>query len=150
MQPRTLVILFAASALACSSGSSGGGGATSAAAAASQFCATATSCGQTVSMCQGLFSALLLSESCQQDLENVTCAQLAAPSPPAWWSSCFPPCTGSGSTCNGDSTITICSDDATLLVDCSGVCAAESLTYTGTCATSYGSQTSTTPKCWCQ
>jgi hypothetical protein len=37
----------------------------------------------------------------------------------------------------------------TLVVDCAKGCSAESLSYTGTCGTSYGSQTSTTAKCWC-
>jgi hypothetical protein len=35
------------------------------------------------------------------------------------------------------------------VADCSGICSAESLTYTGTCSTSYDKQTSTTDKCWC-
>ena len=137
-------LLGAALAVACSSSSSGGGG------FASQFCSKVSSCGSSVPLCQGEFSALVLSSSCQQMLENLSCAEIAAPTPPSWWSSCFPPCTTTASACNSDGTVTECSNGTTYTIECAGVCSALSLTYTGTCAMSYGAQTATTPKCWCK
>jgi hypothetical protein len=127
---------------ACSSSSSGES-------FASQFCAKASSCGESIPLCQGAFSAIVVSSSCQDMLVNISCADLSAPAPPAWFTACFPPCTTPSPVCNGDGTITECDSGMTLVVDCAKACSAESLSYAGTCGTSYGSQTSTMAKCWC-
>jgi hypothetical protein len=130
--------------VACSSSSSGGGD------FATQFCSKVSSCGGAIAMCQADFSAVVVSPSCQDMLANVSCADLSAATPPAWWTSCFAPCSASSQpTCNGDGTVTTCSEGSTLVLECTGVCSALSLTYTGTCGTSYNGQTSATAKCWC-
>ena len=140
----TFATIAVASASGCSSSSGGGGG------FASQFCSKVSSCGQTVPLCQGAFNALVLSTSCQNMLDALTCADLSAPSPPAWFQSCFPSCSTTSATCNGDGTITECNGSTQYVYECTGVCTTLSLTYTGSCGMSYGGNTSTTDKCWCK
>lgn len=148
---RTLraALLLAAGLGSAGGGCSSGGGGGSSGSFATQFCAKVSSCGQSLPLCQGAFSALVLSSSCQQMLDGLTCTDLSAPTPPAWFSSCFPSCSTMSSACNGDGTITECDGTFQYVYECTGICTAESLTYTGTCGTSYAGNTSTTAKCWC-
>ncbi len=135
---------LSAAVAACSSSSGGGSW-------ASQFCAKASACGGSIAMCQAVFDAIVVSSSCQQMLADISCADLAASTPPAWFTACFPTCAASSPpACTGNTTLTECEQGMTLVLDCSEVCTAEALSYSGTCGTSFGSQTSATVKCWCR
>jgi hypothetical protein len=146
MRPFGFVLSLSAAVAACSSSSSSGGGSW-----ASQFCAKVSSCGESLAMCQATFDAVVVSSSCQQMLADISCADLTGPTTPAWVTACFPVCAASSPpACTGNATLTECDQGMTLVLDCSEVCTAEALSYTGTCGTSFGSQTSATVKCWCR
>lgn len=146
--------LLAGGALAGCSSATTGPAATSGAGSkfAAQVCAKLSSCSITVTNCEGAFAALVLSSSCQGSMLNATCADLNASPIPASLASCFPSCTGTTGTCNPDQTITVCTGTNQYEYSCSGLCAASSTAYTGTCATTFNGQTSSNgqPKCWCK
>jgi hypothetical protein len=126
---------------------------------ASQICAKLSGCNIEPSNCQAAYSAIVLSSSCQSTMLSASCADLTAPSPPAPLAACFPACTGTMScggtvtstTCNSDDTLTECNSGNQYVYSCSGVCAAESKSYSGTCTLTYDEETSPTgcPECWC-
>ena len=65
---------------------------------------------------------------------------------------CAPSClTEKPAVCNTDQTqITKCDpSDGLRTFDCASYCSAIKKSYSGTCGTSYGGQTSTVDKCWC-
>ena len=147
------LFLAGAALVACSSSTSGsgGGGSEAGPAFANQFCSKYTTCNMTLpANCSGSFAAIVTSSTCKSDLLGMSCADMASTTFPPWWDSCFPPCTGTSRTCNPDSTITGCSGGYELTDSCGGVCAANGLTYTGTCGTSYNGSTSVEPQCWCK
>jgi hypothetical protein len=160
---RLLAVATCLLVAACSSSSGGGGGAGSGNDFASQICAKLSSCSFPVSNCQAAFAAVVLSSSCQSTLLNASCSDLGASPPPASLLACIPNCTGTmtctgssasvtNSTCNGDGTVTECTNGSQFTYSCDGVCAAEGKTYVGTCALTYNGQSSPSgcPSCWCQ
>ncbi|MBN9161784.1 MAG: hypothetical protein J0I07_12530, partial [Myxococcales bacterium] len=64
---------------------------------------------------------------------------------------CFPPCSGTLATCNGDGSLTVCTTAGTTnVLDCEQACKADrGRAYSGTCGLSYGVQVSDRPQCWC-
>jgi hypothetical protein len=101
--------------------------------------------------CQAEFSAIVLSQSCQSIVLNASCADLSSATLPPDLASCFPPCSTTTDVCNSNGTITTCSGNATYVFECTGVCSAQSKSYTGTCAASYmGHQATNGQSCWCQ
>ena len=112
---------------------------------AKSYCELAvTQCGVqsgTESDCESQVSALLVSPACQTGLDKATCDDLNDNT--SLEDTCFPKCTNAGvKHCNG-SYLTECDDDSrTVNIDCAGACATASLTFTGTCGTSYQGQTS--------
>jgi len=141
---------------ACSSSSSGSSS------FPSQICSKITACNVAVTNCEAVFSAVVLSSDCQQQMLGASCSDLTTTPLPASLEPCFPSCTGTMSctgaagvtmsTCNGDGTVTECSNGNSYVYTCSGVCSTESKTYTGTCALTDQGVTSPSgcPSCWCQ
>lgn len=163
MLERTLPLcfVFVVAALGCSSSSSGGGG--SGSGDVSAFCQKAVSCGQkdstgqpiTQSACEAQFQGWIPPSTCVGAVQSASCADLNSPTPPqALKDACFPTCTTIGAaTCSGDQTrITDCQSLGNFTFDCSAVCTRAGKTYTGSCGTTYGGQTSSTgqPVCWCK
>lgn len=142
---RTFLSMLALVAAGCSSSSGGGGG------FAQQFCSKASGCGQNVPNCEADVSAIVLSSSCQSTLLGASCADLTATPLPASLAACFPPCSTTVDTCNGDGTITVCTGGNKYTYECGGVCSAQSKTYTGTCAATYMGQSAPNGQgCWCK
>ena len=138
-----------------SGGGGGGGGGRRVAVDAVAFCERYSGeCGQTEltrAECEQNFGLLRVTLECSQLLQVASCEELAEDGG-AVDATCFPACTAPGAqTCNGDGTLTLCSDQArTLVVDCDATCAnVAASTYTGTCGTSYAGETSEQDKCWC-
>ena len=107
-------------------------------------CEKFSNCGSPIPNCQQELAALVLSSSCQQTFIDVPCT---GPEP-ADLLACFPSCSGSNQTCNGDQ-ITVCENGIQLTFDCVGVCEAGGGTYLGACSLSYMGQTATEQGCWC-
>lgn len=102
--------------------------------------------------CVKSFSILRVTPECASMLDAATCEELEADGSTVD-KACFPSCSTPGQArCNGDDTITICSDAGRSLVsDCTATCrVALSKSYTGVCGKSYGGETATTDKCWCE
>lgn len=118
------------------------------------FCTVLTNCPSadptaTTSLgdCLVAYQALRFPPDCAQKLGSLTCTSTADDIDP---NECFPPCTGTAFTCDG-SHLTQCSSNSTeLTVDCNALCTAAFVTWTGVCGTTFGTQTSPTPKCWCK
>ncbi len=137
---------------ACGNGSSGGS-------FASQICSKLSGCNIEPSNCQAAYSAIVLSSSCQSTMLGASCSDLTASTPPPSLATCFPPCSGTmtcgtnvtSNTCNGDGTLTECNAGTQFTYTCTGVCAAESKSFSGTCSLTYDEETSPTacPECWC-
>jgi hypothetical protein len=137
----------------CSSSSGGSGGNGSGSTFAAQLCMKEMACGTTPpTNCTAVFSAVVLSSSCQSQILNASCADLTAATVPASLSACLPACSNMTDTCSSDGTITTCTGSYQLVLSCSGVCSANSKTYSGTCGSSYMGQMSTngSDQCWCQ
>lgn len=111
-----------------------------------------TECGQPVTMedCERQFTAILVTGTCADALSSASCAELTS-STSYVQDACFPPCTGTLATCNGDGSITICTTAGTTnVLDCEDACKADGArAYSGTCGLSYGAQVSDRPQCWC-
>lgn len=150
-------LAFASVLFACSSSSTGsgaGGGAHGNPVDAPSVCNRLVGeCKQpiTQAQCEQTFGVLLVSADCQAKFNSATCEEINQ-SGSGFDETCFPDCTApSTQTCNGDGTITICSDEKrTLVADCAATCKSVSKTYSGTCGKSFGAQTATSDKCWCQ
>ncbi len=101
--------------------------------------------------CQRQFTAVLVSGTCADALSSASCADLTSSTSPVV-DTCFPPCSGTLASCNGDGSITICTSAGTTnVLDCEEACKADGgRAYSGTCGTSYGAQVSEQPQCWCQ
>jgi len=110
-------------------------------------------CGQVVTMedCKRQFVAILVTGACADALATGSCADLTSSTSPII-STCFPPCSGTLSTCNGDGSVTICTTSGTTnVLDCEEACKADGArAYSGTCGLSFGAQVSDRPQCWCQ
>lgn len=160
---RAALVAAALVAVACSSSNTAtsGSGSTSGAGSqfASQICAKIATCTTAPSDCEAAFAAVVFSVSCQDELIAASCTDLLANPVPQSLTNCIPTCTASGScgnassaSCNGDGTITECINGDQFVYSCQGVCAAESKTYVGTCASTYQGTASPTgcDTCWCQ
>jgi hypothetical protein len=110
-------------------------------------------CGQSgpKSDCESELLAVLVTAACETALEAASCADLASSSS-ATTESCFPPCSGTLSSCNGDGTITVCTAAGTTnVLDCEESCRANgNLAFAGTCGTSYDGQVVDSPQCFCK
>jgi hypothetical protein len=110
-------------------------------------------CRQAVTMeaCLAQFTGVLVTGACADALATGSCADLTTSSSPLL-DVCFPPCSGTLSSCNGDGSITICTTAGTTnVLDCETACKADGArAYSGTCGTSYGAQVSDRPRCWCK
>ncbi len=110
-------------------------------------------CKQSVTMeaCKSQFTAVLVTGACADALATGSCADLTSSTSPLL-ETCFPPCSGTLASCNGDGSITICTTAGTTnVLDCEEACKADGArAYSGTCGTSYGAQVSERPQCWCQ
>lgn len=110
-------------------------------------------CKQVVTMadCQLQFTALLVSGACADALSSASCAELTS-STSSVLETCFPRCSGTLASCNGDGSITICTSAGTTnVLDCEAACKADgNRAYSGTCGLSYGAQVSDRPQCWCK
>lgn len=158
----TLAPAVAVVIAACSNGSSGhtqGSGNDF----ASKMCAKVTACSFSIPNCQSSFAAQVLSGDCQSAFLNASCSDLSANPPPPAIEACIPNCTGTmnctgasasvtNATCNGDGTVTQCTNGSQFTYSCDGICAAENKTYAGTCGLTFDEQLSPTgcPACWCQ
>ncbi len=146
---RLASLLFAALGVAACSSSSNHASLTRV--DAKSLCDLVTQCGASTSLddCEASIGALLVSDSCQSGLDKATCSDLDDNA--ALEETCFPKCTSPGTThCNG-SYATQCNDSGrTYNVDCAAACTASSMTYTGTCGSSYQGLTSDKDQCWCK
>lgn len=149
--PLVALVLVASAAFASGCSSSSGGAASDGPRDAKAFCDKARSCGQPTQNCDAVMAAVRVSQACVDGLAAASCADLTSSSSSAA-STCFPPCSGETTTCNGDGTATKCSDGRTLVLDCAASCSLNGKTYTGTCGPAYGAQKSADgqPVCWCQ
>jgi hypothetical protein len=121
-----------------------------------QFCSRlVTECQDTsvtVADCQTVFQALLVTQACASGLPNASCADLENDQS-AITLECFPKCSTPGViTCNGDGTVTKCTDQgAKSVVDCARLCqAVAKAQWSGVCGKTYQTQTSDNDKCWCE
>jgi hypothetical protein len=131
-------------ALACSGGE---GGVT----AKTPACQALADCGLSVTDCDKVFGALVLTKDCENAMLAASCAEHKKTTP-AYMGTCFPPCTGSDAQCAADQkSVSKCQDAKTMNLDCTGVCATQGLKFSGKCATTIGGQTSSTGDdvCWC-
>jgi hypothetical protein len=155
-----LVFGFSVATVACSSSSKS---TPLVALDAQAFCnKDVTTCGDTstgtVDECQANAALLRVTQSCAALINGATCDDLLNPTS-SFANTCFPPCKTPGNTCDVDGkTITDCEGDSSdggtstsrsIIIDCAAGCQSQSLTYTGTCGTSFDGQTSDTPQCWC-
>jgi hypothetical protein len=100
--------------------------------------------------CRRQFIAILVTGTCADALSTASCADLTSSTSQAI-QTCFPPCSGTLASCNGDGSITICTTAGTTnVLDCEDACKADGRAYSGTCGTSYGAQVSDRAQCWCQ
>jgi hypothetical protein len=110
-------------------------------------------CGQSIILadCIKSYASLRVDPTCMTGIASATCADLGDPSS-AVMQTCFPPCNGTLASCNGDGTISTCTQEgATQVFDCRDYCISQGFTaYTGTCDVSYQGQTAAAPQCWCQ
>jgi hypothetical protein len=143
--------------LAACSSSSGG----SSSSFASQMCAKLSGCSSEPANCQAAYEAAVFDSSCQSTLLSASCADLVATPVPPSLLGCFPACSGGTMSCGGNVTSTTCNSDGTFtqcnqgnqyVYTCTGICASESKSYSGTCGTTYLDQMSPTgcAECWCQ
>lgn len=148
--------LFALVGLACSSTSSGSGGGSGLVTidTASVCGRLINECHQTISQaqCEQTFGIVRVSQACVDKFNSATCEEIGQTGSD-FDETCFPNCDAKGTqTCNGDGTVTICSDEGrTLIGDCAATCQKIlNKSYSGTCGKSFGGQTSDKDKCWCQ
>lgn len=110
-------------------------------------------CGQqtTIAECQRQFAAILVTPACATGLTVASCRDLTLTTSSVA-TACFPPCSGTISSCNGDGTITTCTTNGTTeVLDCAAACQADGdRAYSGTCGTTYGQEVADTPQCWCK
>jgi len=97
--------------------------------------------------CEKSFASLRVNDECADTFRTATCPNLTGRG-----GICFPACTGNAQTCNGDGTITTCSSDRSLTLDCASVCTGSGKSYTGTCGPEFNGQKSQDgrSRCWCQ
>ncbi|HVH41178.1 MAG TPA: hypothetical protein VM925_02510 [Labilithrix sp.] len=110
-------------------------------------------CKQAVTMetCRRQFTAILVTSTCADALAAGSCSDLMSSTSPIL-DTCFPPCSGTLASCNGDGSITTCTTAGTTnVLDCEEACLAEGARgYSGTCGTSYGAAVSDRQQCWCK
>ena len=153
-------IVLSAVLFACSSTSSGTGGAGSNRVAldATTLCnKLIDECKQTITQetCDRAFAVMRVTPECSTKLSASTCDELKTTFD-GTDETCFPACTAPDTqSCNGDGTITSCSDAGrTLVLDCQATCEKASnppKSFTGTCGLSHNGQQSSDgkEKCWC-
>ena len=107
--------------------------------------------------CVDTYTLLRVAPACVDAMNALTCEELLSDSESSADAVCSPPCSTEGSqSCNGDGTISMCvrskssGDLRTLTVDCSALCAANTLTFSGICGTTYEGVTDEKQKCWCK
>lgn len=113
---------------------------------------TSSTTGQplTLSDCKASLKGVIFPSACAGALQSASCADLTAASSPAQ-DTCFPPCTTSGQTCEGDNG-SVCSNGHKTTQTCASVCERDGHTYAGACGLTYLGNTSPTggPVCWCK
>lgn len=159
MRARFASLALTAVLFACSSSTSGsgGGGSNAVAIDTAKVCdKLLNECKQslTQAQCEQTFGILRVSADCAAKFDSATCAEISQ-SGSDFDEACFPNCTAPGTqTCNGDGTITICSDESrTLVADCAATCQKATnppTTFSGTCGKTFGAQSADRDKCWCQ
>jgi hypothetical protein len=112
-------------------------------------CDALVKCGMAQKDCAKAFGLVVLSQDCVDAMNQATCAEHAAATPP-YTQTCFPACDGADDSCDGN-LISSCVNGKTLAVECGDLCKSESMTYTGTCGPTYKGQDSESgkPVCWC-
>ena len=107
--------------------------------------------GTTLADCRRQYVAVLVTSTCASALTSAACADLIS-STSSVNTTCFPACSGALASCNGDGTITICTESGTTtILSCAEECQAEGTgTYKGTCGQTLKDQTADRPQCWCE
>lgn len=97
--------------------------------------------------CVSTYELVRVSEACLERAEAATCDDIADVR-----SYCFPPCAGGKGSCNDDGSLTTCANGATVTLDCEAGCAAQGMSYSGSCGleSPITGESSTTNDCWCQ
>jgi hypothetical protein len=98
--------------------------------------------------CEKRFSEVRVSQECVKGFATTACFDIVKPG-----GLCFPACSGTSRTCNGDATVTTCTTDGRLVTfDCATVCTGLKAKYSGVCSATYIAQTSEDglPRCWCE
>ena len=144
--------------IACSSSTSGSGSDRASLDANALCDKLINECKQTITpaSCDLVLSVMRVTPECATKINAASCDVLAV-SFNGNDDECFPPCTTPGTqSCNGDGTLTTCSNSSrTLVLDCAATCQKATnppKTFSGTCGTSFGAQQSDDgkEKCWCQ
>ncbi len=116
-----------------------------------EICGAIVDCGaMTRDHCIEVYAPFVLTDECIQAVNQASCDDHLQ-SPPPYFDTCFPPCMGTASTCQGDE-ITVCSQGRTKVSLCEEVCKMSGKEYTGVCADQYGEEMSPTGQdmCWCE
>lgn len=119
------------------------------------FCARlANECGAGVDQatCVRTYLPVRVTNDCATLVTTATCADLLS-SASTVSQTCFPTCTSSVlATCNGNGTITVCTDNGVQNVDdCQATCTSQGYSgWTGICASTYNGQVADRDQCWCQ
>jgi len=117
----------------------------------------ASRCGAPQSSCEQSLCPTIPLAGCYAAIEAAACTDLENVTG-SWADLCFPKCSAIDAQCNGDGTISMCTDDIEVgelrsaTVICSELCSYNSGSYSGSCGASYGSQMSSTGNdvCWCK
>jgi hypothetical protein len=100
--------------------------------------------GQTLDQCVAIYKAVRVSPACKEQLHALTCDNANS-----GVDQCWPTCSGQAPLCDGNH-ITECSPSGRLYTyDCSGVCATQNKTWSGTCGKKLKFETSNVDTCWC-
>jgi hypothetical protein len=150
--------LFAVAFVACGGSTEGGGGGGSGSAPARQALDATAFCNRLIdeckdnsathAECEKRFSEVRVSPDCVNKFATTVCFDIVKPG-----GLCFPSCSGTSRTCNGDATVTTCTTDGRLVTfDCATVCRGLGAKYSGICSETYIAQTSEDglPRCWCE
>jgi hypothetical protein len=148
------IVLLGGGVLACSSGDRG---ADTPASDVSAICEHFVSCGVpdslgaplTQAKCEADNAGWIPGAGCVLAYEKAACADLYGEPPAPVIAACYPKCTTT--TCSPDQKmITSCGNIGAATYDCKTSCERNGKTYSGTCGTTYGGQTSAGgPMCWC-
>src|SRR6185295_921350 len=111
-------------------------------------------CGQTAEQqtCINTFFPLRVTAACKAAIPTAACADLTS-NTSSLSTLCFPKCTtGTAPVCNGDGTLTLCTSTGnTHRNDCRDSCVADGYTaWSGSCGTTYATETAAQPQCWCR